>query len=230
LGHYRSFLEFDLSAISADAEITSAYLSLYYNPDSGSNGHEGSNSTVLQRVIDPWEELTLNWNNQPGSTNENGIILPASSLMDQDYTNINVTSLVQDMVNNSSGSHGFMMKQLTEDIYRSMKFASGDFGDPSRHPKLEVCYRMSVSNKDLFFDSITIRPNPFYKSFILQNLKGSYLIYMTDVNGKRVYMEEIENTNGEIEVNHLDDLPAGIYFINAVSASGNYFSKIVKAD
>ena len=111
-----------------------------------------------------------------------------------------------------------------------MKFASSDFEIPSRHPKLEVCYRTTVSNNDLHAESIEGKPNPFKDSFIIDIPVGKYLITITDVNGKRVYRKSLENSNGEIEINSLGNLASGIYFINATGTSGEYFSKVVKGD
>ena len=55
--------------------------------------------------------------------------------------NINVTQLVQDMVNNPSSSFGFMISMQDTTIYRRLIFASSDNTNPSKHPMLLVKYQ-----------------------------------------------------------------------------------------
>ena len=63
--------------------------------------------------INSWNEQSITWNNQPNVTTQNQIIVPASSSVHQNY-NINVTSLVQDIINNPNSSFGFSLKLQTE--------------------------------------------------------------------------------------------------------------------
>jgi len=137
-GITRIVFNFDLSIIPDSSEIENAYLSLYYNPTCGHEGHGGSNESYLSRITSPWEENTVNWNNQPDITIQNQVLLPSSTSPDQDYINIDVTSLVIDMINNEENSHGFMLQLLNEDVYRSLIFASSDHPIENLHPKLEI--------------------------------------------------------------------------------------------
>ena len=61
-----------------------------------------------------------------------------------DYLNMDVTQLVQDMIQNSQSSYGFEFALLDEHYYSSLVFTSSDAADPSRYPKLEICY--SITN------------------------------------------------------------------------------------
>ncbi len=56
-------------------------------------------------------------------------------LIDQD-----ITTLVQEMVNNRAEDYGFIIKLETEDGNKGMYFASSDHPDPNLHPKLIVTY------------------------------------------------------------------------------------------
>src|SRR5262249_35786347 len=100
----RSLVQFDLSSIPPSAQITSALLSLFHNPTPASApGHSqlsGPNDALLQRITSTWDEMTVTWNTQPTTTTQNQVTLPPSTSATQDYTNIDVTALVQDMVNN----------------------------------------------------------------------------------------------------------------------------------
>jgi hypothetical protein len=140
ISNIRSLIQFDLSSIPANAVVTSALLSLYYNPSSTEGTHSGTNTALLQRVTSSWGELTVTWDTQPTTTTVNQATLPSSSSSTQDYPNINVTAMVQEMVTNPSTNFGFMLRQQTETIFRKMIFASSDNVTAALRPKLVVSY------------------------------------------------------------------------------------------
>ena len=53
---------------------------------------------------------------------------------------IDVTQLVQDIVDNPASSYGFMILLQNEASYRAVYFASSDYTDSAKHPKLVVAY------------------------------------------------------------------------------------------
>lgn len=114
----RSVMNIDLSSIPANANIIQATLSLYCNITSGhSQLHStlsGSNGCWLSRITGSWNESTVTWNNQPPTTSVNQVSIPISSSQTQDYPNIDVTNLLQDIVNNPLNSYGFMISLKTE--------------------------------------------------------------------------------------------------------------------
>ncbi len=148
-GRRHSLLNFDFSLIPAGATILDARLDLYGYPNSPDNGHSsasGSNESVIQRVTSFWEENTVTWNTQPSTTAANEVIL-AQSLNDyQDYTDINVTAMMQDMVNDPANSFGFRLSMITPAFYRSLIFASSDHPDPNKHPRLTIIYDANNPN------------------------------------------------------------------------------------
>lgn len=156
----RSLIDFDLSAIPFGSKIKSATLFLYnnYNSRNCNGEHQslsGSNVSVLQRIIEPWEEGTVTWNNQPAITSNNEVTVPMSTSEHQDYS-INVTKLVQDMVDYYSSSYGFMLKLVTEDYYRCLIFASSDNENASLHPKLEITYEDPTPCRITVYDTVKI--------------------------------------------------------------------------
>ncbi len=145
----RSLIEFDLSSIPIETKIRSAYLSLYNDPTSLNNSGKhseasvypttgGDNGVYLKRVTSPWEEDIVIWDTQPTTTDVNQVYLEPSTDPHQDYEDIDVTVLIQDMLDNTN--HGFMLTLKTEEIYRGLVFASSDNADPTNHPKLVVTY------------------------------------------------------------------------------------------
>ena len=73
-----------------------------------------------------WDESTITWNTQPSSTFENQVFISKSTSPTQDYTNMNVTNLVQDMIDDKASSYGFLLKFQIEEPYKILLFASSD--------------------------------------------------------------------------------------------------------
>jgi PKD repeat protein len=137
----RSVCEFDLSQIPPGSYVLEAKLSFYFaNNPSVPHYHYGLNTALLQRITEPWDEATVTWFNQPATTEENQVILPQSTSPEQDYIDIDARDLFQDMVNDPENSYGFLFRIQTEEMYRRMFFASSDYDDPAKWPKLEIIY------------------------------------------------------------------------------------------
>ena len=146
----RSLLAFDLNMIPPGTIILSATLELFHYNSTANIGHStlsGSNEAALYRVTENWNENTVTWNSMPAFTNADSLYIPASTSTTQNYV-LNVTTLIQDMVNDSANSFGFLFKLDTESFYRSMLFASSDEADPALHPKLTIVLGGSISSND----------------------------------------------------------------------------------
>jgi PKD repeat protein len=152
----RSLIEFDLSSIPPSADILEARLSLYFaNNPPNPHYQTNNNTSYLQRVINPWDEYTVTWYNQPEVTTQNQVRLAASQSSTQDYTDINVKILIQEMVNDPESNFGILFRLETEDLYdRRMFFASGDHENPLLRPKLEIIYKVCELPAALFTFSI----------------------------------------------------------------------------
>lgn len=157
-GTNRTYIKFTgLSTIPAGATLVSAQLSLYglsqqettQSPSTpqGNSFYNGSaytavNNAWIKRVIGgDWDESTITWQNKPATTDANEVAIPASaSQYNYNVTNLDVTNLVNDVLT-SGHNYGFSLQQQTEQVYRSLLFASSEFADASKHPKLVVTYR-----------------------------------------------------------------------------------------
>ena len=135
----RSFLHFNMSAIPLGATITHASLDLYADPNSV--GHIGSYDFFIHKVIaNTWNENTLSWSSMP--------ILgpPSTSVMAQfpppykDFTNIDVTNIIQDIVNNPPNL-GIGLQLVNESPFRRAIFASNNHPDSSLCPRLTVIFQ-----------------------------------------------------------------------------------------
>ncbi len=150
----RGLLQFDLSSIPIGSLINSASLSLYANPtplNGGGISMQGLNDAILQRVVAAWDENTITWDIQPSAVNQNQVQLPQSSTPFEDYLGIDVKLLVQDMINDPTNSHGFLLRLIDEVYYASLIFASSDFADSSKWPEITIDYTPPQSTCVTFY-------------------------------------------------------------------------------
>lgn len=147
----RGLLDFDLSMIPNDATILGAFLSLSASGPQGigaviSQGSMGSNSCKLLRITSSWNENTVTWNNQPATTALNAVPLAQSTYTMENYLNIDVTTLVQDMVSDPANSHGFMLRLDNESPTRGLCIFSGFAPQLDKRPALVIVYGDCGSN------------------------------------------------------------------------------------
>ncbi|HEY4784487.1 MAG TPA: DNRLRE domain-containing protein [Bacteroidales bacterium] len=136
----RSLIEFNLSYIPPQTKIKKAELSLYWKPFGNLTDQTGENAFSIYRITQPWDEATVTWNNQPSTTDLYKVMVPKSTSIDQSYLNIDVTYLVQDMIDDPSTNYGFMLKLDTEFPYRLVVLASSNDSDKTKHPRLVIYY------------------------------------------------------------------------------------------
>ena len=216
----RGLIDFDLSNIPNGATIDSASLSLYSysSPANGANStQDGSNRSVLTRITNYWDESTVTWNNQPTTTTQNQVFLPASTNSIQDYLNIDVTNLVQDMIMNPNSSYGFLLKLVTEQYYRKMIFASSDNADSTLHPKLDICYNITTSTTENITNSIEFKlfPNPASNFITIDLSSSSHKLVSIDIinsSGQIIKRKADFKSNMSIDIS---DYTRGMYFVKA---------------
>jgi len=135
-------VKFDLSALPANAIITSARLTLYSNP-TPLNGnlidanYGADNTLLLQRVTSNWN-TSLTWQTQPSTDASTQIVIPHTSQAMLDITDLDVTPQMRAM--QQFGNYGFMLKLQNEVIYTSRIFCSSKHSNASKHPKLVIMY------------------------------------------------------------------------------------------
>lgn len=219
-GIVRSFFDFtQLSAIPVNSNIVSAKLSLYAM-DAAAWQHStlsGSNEAWIERITSSWDESTVTWNNQPTSTVTNRISLAQSTSATQNYLDIDVTQLVQDMIDQPSTSYGFLIKLQTESYYRRMGFCSSDHTNSALRPKLVVTYTstLDVSESEKSAE-VVCYPNPVSGVLTIStsgSLAGS-AFQLTDQLGRVVKTGLLEAGNTILETTGLS---TGTYILQTGS-------------
>jgi len=225
----RALIFFDLTGIPNGAEVTSAKLSLFaYGTLGPIQGHTGpNNSAVLQRVLQPWTENTVTWNNQPASSTQNEVILPASSVFNQDYIDIDVTLLVQDML--LTNNYGFIMKLVDETLTKALLFCSEDHPDSLKRPTMEVCFKRvtAIETANPSQNDFEIYPNPassYLKIFCGQLFhSANSFIEIHALNGQ--LLKRVISNNPETVID-IRELTEGLYFIKLTSDNQSRIKKL----
>jgi hypothetical protein len=146
IGTARTYLKFiGLDGMPDSATILSAKLSLYgisvgtAAPQGNSIGID--NSVWIQRITTDWNPDSVTWNTRPASITANEATIPASTTVwNNDALDIDVTGLVNDLLN--TNNYGFALQGKTETEYRTMSFASCKVLSAAKRPKLVVVYEI----------------------------------------------------------------------------------------
>lgn len=231
-GIIRGLLDFDLSSIPQNASIITAYLSLYSPDLSSAEFHSGeNNASYLSRIIEPWSETLVNWNNQPKTTEVNRVSLEKSVSERQDYFNVNITNLVKDQITNKDQSFGFMLSLQDEsEVYNRMAFCSSDNSNSLKHPNLEVCYNEPSGIKWDDNQGIIVYPNPTSDVIFFKNLKNhdEIVLQFIDQAGRLVLNKAMK---GEILEVNISSISSGNYKVIGVSKNEVVFvENFIKVD
>jgi hypothetical protein len=200
--------------------VNSALLSLYTwnSPSNGQHSNQsGANDAYLNKITSPWNEYTVTWNTMPSVSTLNQAYLPASTIVTQDYTNIYVTALVQDMVTNPSANYGLMLQLVTEQFYRKLIFASSDNADPAKHPLLEICYTVPTGIEPVHNESPVT---------VIQDLNTGTVTVSSRAGFEPGTMLSLYNDAGQL-VKQFDNLKGDIFtFTKPGIAGGVYFYQL----
>jgi hypothetical protein len=219
----------------SSAIVQSAHLSLFYAVQNGfgNDTHSSltsSNESVVQRVTSPWTENTVTWSNQPSTTTMDEVILAQSLSPTQDYPNLDVTAMVQQMLSNPALNEGFMLRLTTETAYAQMFFASGDNPDSAKHPTLQVCYTLATAVNPIVKETgVTIFPNPVSEQLLISGIQspGKKEVSVYNMLGEKFFIKEFSASEKEIRLNVKNFAP-GIYTLRINGENINQASKFVK--
>ncbi len=238
----RALINFDLSVIPLNATFISATLDLYSHPTPLTMpvaNYGTNNSFVIRRVTSPWSEDSVTWNTQPTTTTQNEITIPQSGLPNQNYLNIDVTTLVYDMLNNPQSSYGFMLKLVNEIPYNGRDFASSDYPDSTLWPSITYCYIMptSVSSVNKNADDIRVFPTLFQNKLNVeyQSNKSVGRLELMDIAGQLKLSLPLKQTPGALTKLMLNEsqlcgLNNGMYILRLTDGEKVYVKRVVRSN
>ena len=233
----RTLLEFDLGFIPSNAAVTAAYLSFWSNPSSAYAGGQssslsGPNNSILNRITSPWDESTVTWFTRPSVTTQNQVSIPMTPGVYSDMLNIDVTTLVQDMLQNPANSYGFELQLANEAYYRSLVFSSSDVDDETRTPRLEICYSTTTGITFLNGSALHIFPNPTSNLVSIQAklpINEPIQLLIRDALGHIVLAKSYSISGYGIQENiDVSGWSAGVYFIELHGKAASLTGKLVK--
>lgn len=220
----RVLVNFDLSALPPQSSILNAWMILYYKPSNGAflTEHSGQNNFLVQRVISEWKEETVTWNTQPSVTSQNMVEVPPTIAPYQN-TVIDVTDLVQDMMDDPLNSYGFMLRFAEEFPYKVCLYASGDHADISLHPELIVTY-LGATGVDETGAELPIRiyPNP-----------SASLIHIDNAGATPISVIRVRNMLGQLvgefpgTATQLELAQKGVFLLDFHTSEGIVTKKVL---
>lgn len=239
----RTLMSIDLSSLPSNINILDARLSLYADPACTYLGFFGKptygtyNRSTVRRITGPWDPNTVTWNNQPSTTKTHQVFLPSSHTSTQDYLHMDVTGLIQDMVDNPSSSYGIIVQMDDEvNYYKSLIFGSCLHQDESLRPKLVVSYELDGQKiskpTTLPAWEVEVTPNPASDNifFGFTDFKEGEEIELSvyNLSGQLVH-HQITPIANDVELN-ISQWNSGMYFFNAENKTTNktYSGKFVR--
>jgi hypothetical protein len=168
-----SLISFDMGQLPKSATIRKVKLLLYYeniiswdyqggaSPISSDRPWYGA---VLQKIVEPWDEYKVTWNNQPRTIEANQVyITPFNSIMEirADGTvstdvnsdlmpepgtagmlEVDVTSLYVPFAKENYPNYGMFFKLYPTEQFPGFRFASSDHPNVRLHPELIIHYTL----------------------------------------------------------------------------------------
>ncbi len=97
---------------------------------------------VLQKVVEPWEEEKVTWNNSPLSIAENQIYI-SPFIRNVNFIDVDVTRLFVPSVSTSAVSgYGMLFKLYPTEMFPGFRFASSDYTVDYMRPRLTIYYTL----------------------------------------------------------------------------------------
>jgi hypothetical protein len=140
---WRSFIKFDFSQIPLNAQILSATLKMYANPNPEVRPNDGphfgtNNAMYIERVTSAWQGSTLHWGVQPTVNTTNRVSIPHTNIRNENLIT-DVTQLVRDI--QASTNYGFRLILQQENFYNVREYCTSYFPTESQRPSIEITYR-----------------------------------------------------------------------------------------
>ena len=148
-----SLIWFDLNALPKSATIKKVTLRLIYDLplvwDStifypGTNGGIEWCGGVLQKIVEPWEEDKVTWNNQPKTVEINQVYI-SPFILNANFITVDVTPLYVSSANTDAveyPNYGMFFRLWPREWVPGFRFGSSDNPDGRLRPELTVYYTL----------------------------------------------------------------------------------------
>jgi hypothetical protein len=180
---------------------------------------------MIRRIVEDWDEYSVNWVNRPDVTFENEIYVPNSTDAFQDYE-VDVTKMVLDMLLSPEESHGFMIQLWLESYYNRVVFASSDNPNEDFHPRLELQFESLGIREFAGEGLLRVFPNPARDQITIEMwdehrdaISGAKQLEIIDNTGRTVL--SIVNFSKIKNPLDISSLSPGIYWVRLHDDSDN---------
>ncbi|RYD95243.1 MAG: DNRLRE domain-containing protein, partial [Sphingobacteriales bacterium] len=133
---------------------------------------------LVDRAAATWFENSVNWTNSPGFEPAISAPIPVTTTQWNGSVGVDVTNLVQEIMNGGGVNNGFYLKLDNEVHYRSQVYATSEYPDSKLRPVLVVEYKVFC---DPSFSYCMNTNSPYTLNFTANNL--SYGNYNWTVDG-----------------------------------------------
>jgi|GEM_PF-5526929 len=224
----RALIYFDLGQYPPGTVIDEATMDLFGRGavglgDAAAVGNIGANSCWLEHVVQNWSDDAVTWNTQPSVTPMNAVLIPPSTQLIEDYVGLDVTAMVQAMINDPSQAHGFLIRTQIEDPTRGLFFCGNSYTNPDRRPRLNIKADSDISVFEFAQrPGLRLSPNPVLRNqpvhlTLPENMTcGS--IKVIDLCGRSI--DEIPVRDPQRGVVLSTDLPPGRYCLLVTDNAG----------
>jgi hypothetical protein len=230
---FRSFLQFDLSAIPSNSKVTDSVVSLIMSNYYGA----GSPEFQMFAVTSEWGETTVTWNTQPTV----GTVIEAKTAVGTTTGPhvFNITALTDKWVNAQLVNHGIMLRIYDETINIYRGFTSSDSTSTADRPKLSVTYNqpptaptVTAPNGGETWNSLhTVAWNvarDIETEIISDIRKYDYLLTGTEKLGQTFTITDSPNTTYEIRDVEFYTTASVTLDAHLYETDGNYPTNIIK--
>lgn len=140
---FRSFIQYDISSIPANAIIVDAKLKLVTHTVDNTISHP----IFVQRVSQSWSGSTVTWNNQPNVYTTDQLSFTHAQTSGTGTHQLNVTAHVQKMVKDPSNNQGWRIRLQSETGASTfgLMYHSSEATSSSNRPVLTVEYVLPLS-------------------------------------------------------------------------------------
>lgn len=233
--NFRAFLKFDVSTLP---DAVDSVFACFSTEATGSVCNTNcDNRFELRRVISPWDEMTLTWNNMPyigeAISDEVHIVHPYAGGL----VRLNITEAYNKWRNEIIPNHGFIVYPKDGEcnlgnVYFSFP-SSDNIYDTTQRPYLEIHVSTeSAGAPNRLIGAVYAYPNPSGEQSVIRfqaRQSGTYQFILRDAVGRIVQQVSIQAEQGRWQHIPIQTsiYPNGTYFFSADGSEDTVRGKLI---